>query len=1041
MGINKVYFGQKQLSVKNQNFEIDKEYFLPIILKHIFSVPILLIAFFFSSCDERKELSIDYNTLSEAEKRLADNALSSMEVADGLQLELFASEPLLANPTNIAVDAKGRIWVCEGRNYRDFANPNISYDNAGDRILILEDVDGDGLVDTSKVFYQGKDVNSALGIAVLGTKVIVSASPNVLIFSDEDGDDVPESKEVIFTGIEGVDHDHGIHAFVFGPDGRLYFNFGNNGKKLLDKYGKPLWDIYGNEIKADGNPFREGMTFRMEMDGSNIEILGHNFRNPYEVAIDSYGGLWQSDNDDDGNRGTRINYLMEYGNYGYKDLMTGKDWRERRPGWEEEIPERHWHLNDPGTVPNLLQTGSGSPCGILVYEDNLLPEKYRGQLIHAEPGHNVVRSYVVEEKESGYQAKIINLVKSKDNWFRPDDVAVAPDGSVFISDWYDGGVGGHKVDDIERGRIFRLSMKKGYESPTFDFSTGAGAAKGLLSGNMDVFYRSWNKLRSMGVAAEPLLKDLIDKGGTAKARALWLGARLSTKKGDYINLAISDSDSKFRVLGIRMARYLAKDELEYYLSKVIKDNSSQVRREAAIALAHLGTPKAAELWASLAEQHSPGDRWYLEALGIGSDNHPDLYFNEWKKKVGDDWSNEKGREIVWRMRAIETTALLAKVIREEKVEAQYLPSYFRAFDFKEHPQKNAILFALLTIDHPNSQQIQALTLGALEEDYVSSSSKNIKIVKNLLPNIYGTPEWLMAIKKLKLKEYTNALFDTACNGKDASLQKEALSMLFNFGGSTLVRDYILSDAPEPIKMGILGMMGSISNPEVIGLLVEFIKSERLNNALTQRAVESIGNTNQGQYELFTLLEEEKIPESHKTAAILKLMTSWDEKIKLSAQKLLNVSESGNLDLEALVERTGNMDRGKEIFSLYCSVCHLVGDKGMEFGPSLSDIGNKLSKKFLYSNIIYPSAGINFGYEGYTIKIKDGSTFTGYILNQTENEVTIRMMGGNQQKLAISDIVSQQALEKSLMTEGLHKVMSEQDLVDLVSYLETLKIEE
>ena len=108
-------------------------------------------------------------------------------------------------------------------------------------------------------------------------------------------------------------------------------------------------------------------------------------------------------------------------------------------------------------MPNILQTGSGSPCGILVYEDMLLPQKYHNQLIHAEPGHNVVRSYILNGEGAGYSAKIANLVKSKDDWFRPDDVTVAPDGSLFISDWYDGGVGGHKAEDIERGRIYRLA--------------------------------------------------------------------------------------------------------------------------------------------------------------------------------------------------------------------------------------------------------------------------------------------------------------------------------------------------------------------------------------------------------------------------------------------------------------------------------------------------------------------------------------------------------------------------------------------------------
>src|SRR5690606_36228377 len=140
---------------------------------------------------------------------------------------------------------------------------------------------------------------------------------------------------------------------------------------------------------------------------------------------------------------------------------------------------------------------------------------------------------------AGYRAHIENLVTSKDDWFRPDDITVAPDGSLFISDWYDGGVGGHKAEDVARGRIYHLSTLEGYDPPKFDFSSGVGAVKGLVSDNMDVFYRSWQKLHGMGEAAERFLAQLIEKEGTAKARALWLGAKIPAKAPEYIDMALS----------------------------------------------------------------------------------------------------------------------------------------------------------------------------------------------------------------------------------------------------------------------------------------------------------------------------------------------------------------------------------------------------------------------------------------------------------------------------------------------------------------------
>ena len=1001
---------------------------------------ILLFLLIVSAC-ESPIPNIDFDTLSEEEKRMPKNALASMDVVEDLELQLFASEPMITNPTNMAIDARGRVWVCEGRNYRLFANPDNPYDKKGDRILILEDTNGDGKADTSKVFYQGEDINSALGIAVLGNKIIVSVSPNVFVFTDKNGDDVPDSKELLFSGIEGVDHDHGVHAFVFGPDGRLYFNFGNNGAQLFDSKGNPVIDIHGKEINNSGNPFREGMAFRTQLDGSQVEVLGYNFRNPFELTVDSHGGLWQSDNDDDGNRATRINYLMEYGNYGFKDKLSGENWRQRRTGWHTEIPKRHWHLNDPGTVPNLLQTGSGSPCGILVYEDGLLPERFQNQLIHAAPGHNVVRSYKISNQGAGYTAQIENLVKSRDDWFRPSDVTVAPDGSLFITDWYDGGVGGHKAEDLARGRVYRLSTSGSYRPTTYNFSTGEGAMAGLLSDNMDVFYQSWQKLHAMGEGAEPYLKDLISKGGTAKARALWLATLIPSRANDYLQMALQDEAAKFRIQGIRMARYVAGKHLTDYLQQMVTDPSAQVRRELAIALKYQTGPKVADLWSNLALQHQAGDRWSLEALGIGADENPEELFEAWKTKIGPHWNGPAGLEIIWRIHSTASIPMLISAIKDPTISEEKLPSYFRALRFKDHPDKNHLLLELLDLEHPLSHKIQAYTVGQLDPSFVNSSKQNMQRVTQMLPKIEGTAEWLMAIKNLQLKNINDALFRVMVHGTEEDIQKESAQLLFKNAGSGLADSYLGSSALESDKMNVLKILGSVSDSTAVELLTKHLLDSNLSGPMNQRIVEVLGNSWRGQHKLKDLLEEGKVSESLKTTAVLKLMGSWSEELKKYAIGYLDQAGKGDLDVAVLLEKSGDAPHGKEVYKTYCSACHVAGNMGIEFGPGLSDIGNKLSRQFMYSSIIDPSAGINFGYEGYSITMKDGKTYTGYILSRTEDMLALKMMGGAQVELPLSDIKKQEALEKSLMTEGLHKVMSEGDLVDLVAFLETLKVEE
>src|SRR6266704_4411120 len=189
-------------------------------------------------------------------------AMTNFTVSEGLQLSLFASEPMVRNPTDMDVDAQGRVWITEGVNYRSSFQKWGVLQREGDRIVIVEDTNGDGAADKETVFYQGPSINAALGVCVLGNKVIISSSPHVFVLTDTDGDGKADKRELLFTGIGGKDHDHGVHAFVFGPDGKLYFNMGNAGKQLnypvdrkvplhgviTDAPAEPVIDFDGNEV-------------------------------------------------------------------------------------------------------------------------------------------------------------------------------------------------------------------------------------------------------------------------------------------------------------------------------------------------------------------------------------------------------------------------------------------------------------------------------------------------------------------------------------------------------------------------------------------------------------------------------------------------------------------------------------------------------------------------------------------------------------------------------------------------------------------------
>ena len=142
-----------------------------------------------------------------------------------LEITLWAESPMFFNPTNIDVDARGRVWVAEAVNYRGFntAKAEPLTHPAGDRVVILSDSDGDGRADSAKTFVQDKDLRAPLGLAVIGSRVVVSASPHLVVYTDANGDDTPDKKEILLTGFGGLDHDHGLHALDRGSGRPLVF--------------------------------------------------------------------------------------------------------------------------------------------------------------------------------------------------------------------------------------------------------------------------------------------------------------------------------------------------------------------------------------------------------------------------------------------------------------------------------------------------------------------------------------------------------------------------------------------------------------------------------------------------------------------------------------------------------------------------------------------------------------------------------------------------------------------------------------------------
>ena len=987
-----------------------------------------------------------------SDDRSPHNALDGLDVYEEVGATLFASEPTLLSPTNLDIDARGRVWVCEVVNYRRHNGKR----KEGDRILILEDTDGDGKSDLRKVYYQGRDIDSAMGICVLGNKVIVSATPNIFVFHDDDGDDQPDRKEVLFTKTGQPQHDHSAHSFLFGPDGKLYWNFGNTGRHVHDRDGKIVVDVTGQEVRDNGRPYYGGMVFRCNMDGGEFEVLAHNFRNNYEVTVDSFGTIWQSDNDDDGNRGVRINYVMEHGNFGYREEGTGRGWNSKRTGitWpipNEEKPWRHWHLRDPGVVPNLVQTFQGSPTGITVYEGDLLPSVFRDEVIHCDAGPNIVRAYPRENDGAGYKAEILDILHGKrDRWFRPADVCVAPDGSLFVTDWYDPGVGGHNMRDLDRGRIFRIAPKGSkYTVPEVDVTTIAGAVAALRSPSYAVRYLAWTALHEKGREAEPALERLYaSQDPVHRARALWLLGKTEGRGAHWVHRAVRDADSDIRIVGLRLARQLKLDVVPV-LRELVVDASPQVRRECAIALRFLKSDEAPELWAELALKHDGEDRWYLEALGIGAEKRWDECLAAWQRRVGKGRGSKAWRDIIWRSRAQKTPSYLAALISDPKTPADEVLRYFRSFDFQPSKEKDDALVKLAFtpktgLDDTRVGIIGSESLQRLRGFDPNTNDDYADVLDTLLDSLVGSSEFVELVGRFGFKRRFPDLVAIAAAKPTEQAGVDAIRTLLARGGADQIRK-ALDVEDTKVGIGIVTALGSSGDGNnAVRLLVPVLHAADHAIDLRRQAAKSLTRSQIGSRRLIELVRRDELGDDVRFAAAVDLHRSRWSDVREQAAAIFPLPAGKDAkplpSIARLIGMSGDGDRGAEVFRKAgtCANCHVVGKEGKEVGPNLSDIGSKLTREAFFESVLFPAAGISHNYETHVIVLKSGETSTGILVSEDKDSLTLRGADAISRKYAKSSIVLSRKEQTSLMPADLQKLMSAQDLVDVVEYLSRLR---
>ena len=608
-----------------------------------------------------------------------------------LEVKLWARSPKLANPTNLDIDKDGRIWVAEGVNYRR----HMGRAENGDRIVVIEDTNKDGKADKSWTFVQEQFLVAPLGVAVFDNQIVVSQTPDLIVYTDVNRnlkfDPGVDKREVILTGFNGRNHDHSLHSVYAGPDGKWYFSAGNCGALFKDGSGKQfkvggpygfrsmvkgkdkLFDnvAIAGKKSDDGHVYIGGFVARMNPDTTNVEIIGHNFRNSYEQTVTSFGDVFQNDNDDP--PACRVSYVMEYGNAGFASRDGKRSWRaDKRPGQSTPIAE--WRQEDPGSMPAGDVYGGGSPTGVAFYENGALGKKWEGLLMTCEAGRNVVFGYQPKPDGAGFELKRFDfLTSNKDHQFagsdflggnnsvnnelktlfRPSDVCVGPDGAIYVTDWFDPRVGGHAdLDDGTHGAIYRIAPK-GFKPrvPKVDYNTIAGQIAALKSPAVNTRHVGFTKLKARGDAVLPQVQKVLrDKNSYVSARAIWLMAQLGDKGKAQVRRLLKSKNAQQRLVALRALRRAGEDPAQL-ARQMANDPSPAVRRDVAIALRDVPLNKARVPLLTVAKKFDGKDRHYLEAIGTGASGKEAKLYDVLNKELGgnaDDWSDSFSG-IAWRL--------------------------------------------------------------------------------------------------------------------------------------------------------------------------------------------------------------------------------------------------------------------------------------------------------------------------------------------------------------------------------------------------------
>ncbi len=949
--------------------------------------------------------------------------LSTLYPADGYEVNLFASEPMVEKPIQMNWDEKGRLWVVGSS---DYPQPKPGAHPTG-KVFVLEDTDGDGRADTSILFADGLRVPTAVLPGDGG--VYVANSTEILHLKDTDGDGKADQSRVILSGFGTGDTHHLIHTFRWGPDGSLYFN-------------QSIY-IYSHVETPHGvRRLEGGGVWRYRPLTRELDVVIRGLVNPWGLQFNQYGQSFLTDG-----AGT------EGINYGFQGATF---------------------MTAPGARRILRGLNPGQPkhSGLDIVTSRHMPEDWRGSLITNDFRANRINRFSLERLGSGHTSKQEpDLLYSNNVAFRPVDILEGPDGAIYVADWYNPIIQHGEVDfrdprrDHEHGRIWRITRK---DSPLVSSPDLVNATNLELLDFLKL-PEAWTRDQARRVLRERgrdvVEKDLgtwissLDPEDAAYDQWLlegfWVYQSLDIAAQDILEKLLSSGEPLIRAAAIRALyyQYNLYPLADEYLARGVRDEDPVVRLESVIALRKSVRPETAAVATRILDQEM--DQYLDFALWQTMQELESIWYVQYKADKNYFDGNKKKAFALKSISSPEAVAHLVDMYRNGQLPAEYENDFLDNVTRYGSAAALSELFDLMLSDQSKQLSLLNTLIKTMEQRAVKPDTDLSRIA-----TLFGASEEEVAEKSMTaaslwgLEQYRPQFVEWARSGEQEKSQT-GISALANLGDQQSLRallEFTREPYPEDLRVLTISKLISLDAQTAASQAAPLLASLHDEAQISKLLSAFYANQN-GLRELAHALSDAEV--SDPVARVgMKLINSMSSTRKESAEIKSLIAVFGDAEIEEVkatmpqqlsnweadrleldIKAYGDPYKGELVYrKLGCASCHAIGGAGGKLGTDLSSLGANAPTDYIISSILDPGKEIKDGYELNQIVKKNGNVVMGYFVRETDSEVVLRDVVGNEVSVPKYQISSHENVPGSLMPPGLTSGLTREEFVDLIGFL-------